>query len=156
MSATTSRRTAYGLLSAGVLAGGLAMSALAPIAAAEPIPPAPAPTRPPRGHATDGTSPARGAAPPPIQNPSRGGHRRSAPRGKTSARCGPNAVPRVGPATNTTTTGMNRGPATGSPAQNPRVSRTAPRSGTEMSVHRPHGAVQSDTTTPGTTTASGT
>ncbi|AYM44060.1 hemophore-related protein [Mycobacteroides chelonae] len=43
MSATTSRRTAYGLLSAGVLAGGLAMSALAPIAAAEPIPPVPAP-----------------------------------------------------------------------------------------------------------------
>ncbi|MBL3737026.1 hemophore-related protein [Mycobacteroides abscessus] len=41
MSATTSRRAAYGLLSAGVLAGGLALSALAPIAAAEPVPPTP-------------------------------------------------------------------------------------------------------------------
>lgn len=60
MSATTSRRAAYGLLSAGVLAGGLALSALAPIAAAEPVPrlpprlrrlpprPHPSPTLPPR------------------------------------------------------------------------------------------------------------
>ncbi|BAX99986.1 hypothetical protein MSTE_04695 [Mycobacteroides stephanolepidis] len=56
MSATTSRRTAYGLLSAGVLAGGLAMSALAPIAAAEPIPPTPAP------------APAAPVAPAPVPN----------------------------------------------------------------------------------------
>ncbi|ALR13489.1 hemophore-related protein [Mycobacteroides saopaulense] len=56
MSATTSRRAAYGLLSAGVLAGGLAMSALAPIAAAEPVPPTPAP------------APAAPAAPAPAPN----------------------------------------------------------------------------------------
>lgn len=63
MSATTSRRAAYGLLSAGVLAGGLAMSALAPIASAEPVPPTPAPAP-----VAPAPAPAVPAAPAPVAN----------------------------------------------------------------------------------------
>lgn len=43
MPTTSARCVAYGLLGAGVVAGGLALGALAPIAAAEPVAPIPAP-----------------------------------------------------------------------------------------------------------------
>lgn len=69
MSATTSRRTAYGLLSAGVLAGGLAMSALAPIAAAEPIPPVPAPAPVAPAPAPNAAAPAAATVTPATPTP---------------------------------------------------------------------------------------